>query len=195
MIRKASGKNCEDTVQVSIQESKNIYFAVGVSSSGKVVRVFLPVPSSELLYEQFSNEFSDFELTDDYQPLVLEIMKIYDGNESSFNLDSVELSLNKSELVRNPINSEFKLRVLEKVLEIPRGEVRTYKEVAESLNSRAWRAVGNALAKNPLPLIIPCHRVVKSDLSLGNYVGGVEMKKRLLKKEGVKINSLRIIRP
>ncbi|NYB51461.1 MAG: MGMT family protein [Methanobacteriaceae archaeon] len=122
-------------------------------------------------------------------------MKIYDGNESSFNLDSVELSLNKSELVRNPINSEFKLRVLEKVLEIPRGEVRTYKEVAESLNSRAWRAVGNALAKNPLPLIIPCHRVVKSDLSLGNYVGGVEMKKRLLKKEGVKINSLRIIRP
>ncbi len=78
------------------------------------------------------------------------------------------------------------------VLKIPKGEVRTYKEVAESLNSKAWRAVGSAMARNPFPLIIPCHRVVKSNLTLGNYGGGVEMKKKLLKNEGVKIKGFHV---
>nr|WP_243687527.1 MGMT family protein [Methanobacterium formicicum] len=83
-----------------------------------------------------------------------------------------------------PVPNDFDLKVLGIVAEIPRGEVRTYKEVAESLGGRAWRAVGSAMARNPFPLVIPCHRVVRSDLNLGNYGGGVEMKRELLKKRG-----------
>ena len=83
--------------------------------------------------------------------------------------------------------SEFEKEVLEKVREIPSGEVMTYKEVAEAVGcKRASRAVGNVMAKNPYPVLIPCHRVIKSDLSLGNYSrGGEKNKKKLLKGEGV----------
>ncbi|HHY00403.1 MAG TPA: MGMT family protein [Methanothermobacter sp.] len=94
--------------------------------------------------------------------------------------------------MNGPVPNEFDLKVLQMVLKIPKGEVRTYKEVAESLNSKAWRAVGNAMARNPFPLVIPCHRVVKSNLTLGNYGGGVEMKKKLLKNEGVKIKGFHV---
>lgn len=83
--------------------------------------------------------------------------------------------------------SDFERAVMLAVSEIPRGRVATYGEVARAISKeKAVRAVGNALAKNPYPIIIPCHRVVKSDLSLGGYSGGAEKKKKLLEKEGVK---------
>ncbi len=98
--------------------------------------------------------------------------------------------------------SEFEKNVLKKVREIPSGNVMTYKEVAKVASYEgASRAVGNVMAKNPFPILIPCHRVIKSDLSLGDYSrGGKEIKKRLLTMEGVgfegdKIKSSFIVRP
>lgn len=80
----------------------------------------------------------------------------------------------------------FQRTVLERTLTIPRGQVRTYGELAEEAgHPRAMRAVGSTMARNPLPLIIPCHRVVCSDGRIGAYSGtGVEIKRRLLKMEG-----------
>lgn len=67
---------------------------------------------------------------------------------------------------------------------IPYGETRSYRWLAEQMGKpKAVRAVGQALAKNRLPIIIPCHRVVKSDGELGGFSGGVEMKRRLLRLE------------
>lgn len=84
--------------------------------------------------------------------------------------------------------SEFQARVLELVSKIPKGRVTTYKELARALGCpKACRAVGNALAGNPRPLEIPCHRVVRSDSRLGGYRFGRERKVRLLAGEGVKI--------
>ena len=86
----------------------------------------------------------------------------------------------------------FKLRVYAAAKKIPRGEVRSYKWVAEMAgNRRAYRAVGNALNKNPFPVIIPCHRVVKSDGSLGGFAKGAAAKLRLLKKEGLTVGKIR----
>ncbi|MFQ5887938.1 MAG: MGMT family protein, partial [Candidatus Hydrothermarchaeales archaeon] len=69
--------------------------------------------------------------------------------------------------------SDFEKRVLKKVREIPSGNVMTYKEVAKAAGYRgASRAVGNVMAKNPFPILIPCHRVIKSDLFLGDYSRG-----------------------
>ncbi|MBD3348270.1 MAG: methylated-DNA--[protein]-cysteine S-methyltransferase [Candidatus Eisenbacteria bacterium] len=78
--------------------------------------------------------------------------------------------------------TEFTRQVLETVREIPCGSIRTYKWVAEKIGRpRATRPVGQALARNPLPIVIPCHRVVQSDGSLGGYSsGGTNMKRRLL---------------
>ncbi len=195
MFKKISEKSYSDTIFVSIYPKEDLFFAVGIyPASGKIIRIFLPTSSRKNLYEQISNEFDDFKLTEKYLPFVRDIFKLYNGKKVNFNYDILELSINKSEPLKGPIPNEFDLKVLQLVLKIPRGTVRTYKEVAESMDSKAWRAVGSALGRNPFPLAIPCHRVVKSDLTLGNYGGGVEMKKEILKKEGVKIKGLRVTR-
>jgi len=84
---------------------------------------------------------------------------------------------------------EFQRQVLMAALKIPRGSVATYGQIASRIGRpRAARAVGQALGHNPLPIIIPCHRVLASDGSLGGYSGrdGVRTKARLLELEGVR---------
>jgi O-6-methylguanine DNA methyltransferase len=82
---------------------------------------------------------------------------------------------------------DFEQQVLRKVLEIPRGEVRPYAWVAAELGRPlAVRAVGNAVARNPIPFVIPCHRVVRSDGRIGNYgAGGPVAKRAVLESEGM----------
>lgn len=84
----------------------------------------------------------------------------------------------------------FQLLVWNALKEIPRGEVRTYKQLAAEIGRpRSIRAVANACGKNPHIVKIPCHRVIRSDGRLGGYSGpgGIEEKRRLLKQEGVNI--------
>jgi O-6-methylguanine DNA methyltransferase len=84
-------------------------------------------------------------------------------------------------------HSPFEVAVWTKALEIPRGEVRPYGWIAAEIGRpRAVRAVGTALAHNPVPLVVPCHRVVRSDGFIGQYsMGGPEAKRRILGAEGV----------
>ncbi|HLJ81977.1 MAG TPA: methylated-DNA--[protein]-cysteine S-methyltransferase [Ktedonobacterales bacterium] len=88
--------------------------------------------------------------------------------------------------------TEFERAVLLKALEIPRGEVRPYAWVAREIgHAKAVRAVGSALAHNPVPLLIPCHRVVQSSGKLGRYsLGSDENKRRMLLAEGVDADGL-----
>ncbi len=84
------------------------------------------------------------------------------------------------------IGTQFQRKVWRKVKEIPYGELRSYKWVARSIGSaHASRAVGNAVGRNPVAPIVPCHRVVCSDGSLGGYTSGIAIKKRLLNLEGI----------
>ena len=86
--------------------------------------------------------------------------------------------------------TKFQLRVWAFTQKIPAGKVKTYKEVAKDIGRPlSYRAVANALAKNPFAPKVPCHRVIRSDGSLGGYSGkgGVKMKKLLLKKEGISL--------
>lgn len=84
--------------------------------------------------------------------------------------------------------TEFERAVLLKAREIPRGEVRTYGWIAAQIgHPRAVRAVGSALRKNPVPVLIPCHRVVRSDGHIGQYaLGGSENKQAILAAEGLR---------
>jgi methylated-DNA-[protein]-cysteine S-methyltransferase len=82
--------------------------------------------------------------------------------------------------------TEFQQTVLRKTVEIPRGETRSYGWVAKEIGKPgAVRAVGSALNKNPVPVLIPCHRVSKSDGHLGEYAYGAAMKRKLLAQEGL----------
>jgi len=81
--------------------------------------------------------------------------------------------------------TEFQKRIYEVVKKIPRGKVLTYKEVARLAGRpKAYRAVGNALNKNPFAPAVPCHRVIKSDGKIGGYARGTKIKVKLLRKEG-----------
>jgi O-6-methylguanine DNA methyltransferase len=88
--------------------------------------------------------------------------------------------------------TEFERAVLHKTMEIPRGEVRPYAWVAREIGRpRAVRAVGSALANNPVPFVIPCHRVVRTDGHIGEYgAGGPEAKREVLAVEGVDADEL-----
>jgi methylated-DNA-[protein]-cysteine S-methyltransferase len=84
--------------------------------------------------------------------------------------------------------TKFQKKVWNYLKSIPRGKIKTYKQVAIGINRpKSIRAVANAVGKNPYPPKIPCHRVIRSDGSLGGYSGkgGIKTKKLLLKKEGV----------
>ncbi|MEE3165024.1 MAG: methylated-DNA--[protein]-cysteine S-methyltransferase [Pseudomonadota bacterium] len=86
------------------------------------------------------------------------------------------------------VGTNFQIQVWEEIKEIPCGETRSYKQIAEAIGQpKSVRAVANACGKNPYPIIIPCHRVVKSDGSLGGYSGkgGINKKRELLRKEQI----------
>jgi len=88
---------------------------------------------------------------------------------------------------------KFEQKVLELCCKIPKGKITTYKLLAKALgNENAFRAVGNALKKNRRPIVIPCHRVVKSNGRVGNYSLGVKKKIELLKREGINIQKGKI---
>ncbi|WP_440909543.1 methylated-DNA--[protein]-cysteine S-methyltransferase [Candidatus Pelagibacter sp.] len=86
--------------------------------------------------------------------------------------------------------TKFQIKVWNYLKKIPKGETRTYLQVAKAIgNPKAHRAVANAVGKNPYPPKIPCHRVIRSDGSLGGYSGkgGIKTKLKLLRSEKVKI--------
>ena len=86
--------------------------------------------------------------------------------------------------------TKFQIKVWNYLKKIPKGKVKTYLEVAKAIGKpRAFRAVANAVGKNPDPPIIPCHRVIRSDGSLGGYSGkgGIQQKRLLLRLEKILI--------
>jgi methylated-DNA-[protein]-cysteine S-methyltransferase len=86
------------------------------------------------------------------------------------------------------LTTGFARKVLQATSRIPFGQLRTYGEMASRAgNDRAARATGNALGSNPIPIVVPCHRVVRAGGHLGGYTGGIERKIRLLGIEGVRV--------
>jgi O-6-methylguanine DNA methyltransferase len=113
------------------------------------------------------------------------------GGETNFEAEKQLKAYFSGELqeFRLPLDvtgTPFQRRVLAEVARIPYGQTRTYKDIAEIISKpKAARAVGSANARNLLPLVIPCHRVVAGQ-GLGGYGGGLEMKERLLQLEGAR---------
>lgn len=102
-----------------------------------------------------------------------------EGEIADFPLDRIALE----------VCSEFQQKVLLAQFGVPRGRVSTYGGIARALGIRGGaRAVGGALSRNPFPILIPCHRTVRSDGGLGGFRGGLEMKRALLQLEGVKFS-------
>jgi len=144
-----------------------------------VQRVFLPsarTPAKEVVQATFADA-----LLSSSPPIAELAERIQDflaGEAVDFGLELIALER----------CSQFQARVLVAEHEIPRGWVSTYGRIARRLQVPGGaRAVGRALARNPFPIIIPCHRAIRSNGELGGYQGGLEMKRALLELEGVEL--------
>jgi len=85
-------------------------------------------------------------------------------------------------------------KIYKKLLEVPKGKITTYGELAKAVGMKnGQRAVGKIMNKNPYPVIIPCHRVVKSDGKVGGYAYGEEIKSDMLTREGIQIKNGKIL--
>lgn len=123
--------------------------------------------------------FSDYKKEDEIEKETELIKKAYtqleeylSGKRTEFNIE-IEM-----------IGTEFQKKVWKELLNIPYGETRSYKDIAIAIgNEKACRAVGNANNKNPIAIIVPCHRVVGSNGSMTGYAGGLDIKEKLLKIE------------
>lgn len=105
-----------------------------------------------------------------------QLLEYFEGKRTNF--DHLELL--------DPKGTDFQKSVWRFLLKIPYGETSSYKEIAKNIgNPRATQAVGTVIGKNPFLIIIPCHRVIKADGSLGGFAYGRETKRKLLKIEGI----------
>jgi AraC family transcriptional regulator of adaptative response/methylated-DNA-[protein]-cysteine methyltransferase len=163
----------------------------------------LPSPFGRLLLAATDRGLCFVELGEDEEGLVEELRREYPqakiaatATPSSPELETWAQALKshlegqapRPELPLDVRASAFQFQVWSYLETIPRGEVRTYQEVAAAIGRpKAMRAVGTACAKNPTALIVPCHRVIRGDGGLGGYRWGEDRKRRLLESEGVKV--------
>jgi len=152
----------------------------GIEEGPKVLRLLLPneqAPMENIVQRTFIgiSSLSCPTITE----LSKQIQSFLEGELINFELNMIALEK----------CSEFQKRVLLAEYNIPRGWVSTYGRIAQSLGiPDSARAVGRALAFNPFPIIIPCHRAVRSNGELGGFQGGLRMKRALLELEGIKFS-------
>ena len=168
-----------DRLSYSIGETSRGWIGVAATERG-VSRLTLPQPTERQAVESLGIEAVASASPDDeaLSSLTARMESYYEGEEQEFG--DVELDLSEK--------TPFQRQILESVRSIPRGQVRSYAQVAASVGRpNAARAVGAAMASNPVCVIIPCHRVIASDGSLAGFGGGLELKRRMLELEGVSV--------
>lgn len=147
----------------------------------KVRRVFLPnenAPVKNLIQTDFVD--SNLMSCESILELGERIQDFLNGEPIKLELDIVALE----------ICSTFQRRVLLAEYEIPRGWISTYGRISKNLGIlKGARAVGRVLSRNPFPIIIPCHRAIRSNGELGGFQGGLKMKRALLEHEGVNVSN------
>jgi len=152
----------------------------GFATDQKGLRIFvLPEERKEDILFRIRKELKCNNLFEDnrgWESLIKKVKEYYSGKKVYFT--DCQLNLDNY--------TNFQRKILQTVRKIPYGEIRSYKEVAEAAGCpRAYRAVGNTMRNNPLPLIVPCHRVIKSDGSLGAFSGkeGIALKRKMIDLE------------
>jgi methylated-DNA-[protein]-cysteine S-methyltransferase len=175
------------TETVFYQRLMSIFGEIGLVWTGKnetafpaVIRIFLPSDQGVMkvrIQEAFPGAVDRTHAAIDQ--IIDQITRYLAGNTVEFSLDDLDLG----------VCGAFQQRVLRLAFQIPRGKVCAYGGLADRLDHpRAARAVGTALARNPFPIIVPCHRAIRGDGTLGGFGGGLKMKRALLEMEGVRFD-------
>jgi len=194
MIRNAASADGTDvdaaakrlTERAAREELLDVAYAIVDAPVGELLVASTP---RGLVRISFGAEYGEHvleELAEDVSPRILEAPERLDTERRQLDayfdgkLHDFDLPLDWR------LSGGFRAKVLHQIARIPYGETRSYKEMAEDAGSpRAFRAAGSACGSNPIPIVVPCHRVLASGGKLGGYGGGLPAKKYLLRLEGV----------
>ena len=153
----------------------NIYFyetkigKIGIRENGKYI--------TDIIFSKSEEKTDNINETELIKAAFKQIKEYLDGDRKYFDLP-IEL-----------MGTEFQKKVWNELRNIPYGQTKTYKDIAFAIkNEKACRAIGNANNKNPLPIIIPCHRVIGRNGKLVGYSGGLDIKEKLLNIEKIEVN-------
>jgi methylated-DNA-[protein]-cysteine S-methyltransferase len=139
---------------------------------------FLWTDGAERMLAMLRKQFDLIENEPSARRIAAEIDRVFDGDFSAMDRP-VDLSL---------VESDFKRRAYTSLRKVPPGAVITYHQLAATVGQpNAQRAIGTTMATNPIPIFVPCHRVIRSDGTIGNYGGGVDNKLKLLRAEGFEV--------
>lgn len=146
------------------------------STEKGLCKIALPKDGKSSFFSWINENFSPDEIVDDRKRNSIAIRQLNEyfiGKRTKFDLD-VDL-----------IGTNFQQRIWTEIARIPYGTISTYKQIAKHVHTKGYRAVGATIGKNPLPIVIPCHRVIGSNLKLVGYAGGIKLKEYLLRLEGI----------
>lgn len=167
------------------EDSSRVYCAsfeapIGViyiaSTEKGLCKIALPKDGKSSFLEWIKDNFAPDSIVDDRKRnsnAIKQLNEYLIGKRTKFDLD-IDL-----------IGTNFQLRVWTELTKTPYGRVITYKQIGKRLHTKGFRAVGTTIGRNPVPIVIPCHRVVGSDNRLVGYAGGIRLKEYLLRLEGI----------
>jgi len=149
-----------------------------VSNGDSLLRIYLP--NENISVSKLQQQYPDKDITEDkleFKETIDQLTEYFDGQRKVFTI--------KTKVESSP----FYKKALLEVAKVQYGETSSYSKIARKLNNpKATRAVGTANARNPLPIIIPCHRIIAKNGKLGGYAGGLKMKKYLINFERENVN-------
>lgn len=150
------------------KSGSEVFFDVFESPVGRLFLLFSGKNIAGVSFEK-----PDYKRGEAPESFKKELKNYFEGKSEDFKQSTVFLE-----------GTDFEKKVWLTLKEIPYGETRSYKWLSEKIGSpKASRAVGQALGRNPIPIVLPCHRIIESDGSIGGYSAGVDIKRRLLEIE------------
>jgi methylated-DNA-[protein]-cysteine S-methyltransferase len=165
---------------IGIIESKLGRLLAAESPRGLVALTYLDSTDGKATIATLKQKFDLIDDAETAARIGNEIERYLAGERAALENRPIDLSL---------VTSDFQRRALTRLRDVPPGAVVTYQGLAAAIGSpSSQRAVGTTMASNPLPLYVPCHRVIKSDGTIGNYGGGVARKLKLLRAEGFAVD-------
>ena len=180
-------------ITISVKKFEKTWFGVAIQVEGKIIKISFSKSRKDVLNEIIKSIPQNWRIRSNdsgAETALMSINKLFHGEKNN---NQLKIDLNQA--------TKFQRKVYSILRGIPKGKVSTYSIIAKAVGHRgACRAVGNVMASNPFPLLIPCHRIINSNLRIGNYsipglnkIESSKLKLQVLQNEGVKIKENKVV--
>ncbi|MFC1507143.1 MGMT family protein [Thermoproteota archaeon] len=180
-------------ITISVKKFEKIWFGVAIQVGGEIIKISFSKSRKDVLNEIIKRVSQNWRIRSndsEAQIALVSINKLFHGEKNN---NQLKIDFKQA--------TKFQRKVYSLLREIPKGKVSTYSIIAKAVGHRgADSAVGNVMASNPFPLLIPCHRIINSNLRMGNYsipglneIESSRLKLQVLQNEGVKIKENKVV--